>query len=206
MILCKENVWVHPNLKIGYFSQMSDILEEDAGILANVLNTSIYDETMTRIVLARLGFKTNDVYKIVSILSDGEKAKVKLAKILTSDFNYLIFDEPTNFLDINAIESLENLLKSYDRPFIFVSHDEEFINNLADTLLIIEDKRIKSFKGNLLQYKNRNKKKINGKESNSLLLDFRISSISSRLAMEISKEERKKLEDEYNKLIEERKK
>ncbi|MBS4872617.1 MAG: macrolide ABC transporter ATP-binding protein, partial [Peptoniphilus sp. oral taxon 375] len=100
---------------------------------------------------------------------------------------------------------LENLLKSYDRPFIFVSHDEEFINNLADTLLIIEDKKIKNFKGNLSQYKNRNKKKINGKESNSLLLDFRISSISSRLAMEISKEERKKLEDEYNKLIEERK-
>ena len=53
MILCKENVWVHPNLKIGYFSQMSDILEEDADVLSNVLNTSIYDETMTRIVLAR---------------------------------------------------------------------------------------------------------------------------------------------------------
>lgn len=206
MIFCKENVWVHPNLKIGYFSQMSDILEEDDDILANVLNTSIYDETMTRIILARLGFKTNDVYKIVSILSDGEKAKVKLAKILTSDFNYIIFDEPTNFLDINAIESLENLLKSYDRPFIFVSHDEEFINNLADTLLIIEDKRIKSFKGNLSQYKNRNKKTINGKDRNGLLLDFRISSISSRLAMEIPKEERKKLEEEYNKLIEERKK
>lgn len=206
MILNQENVWVHPNLKIGYFSQMSDILEEDIDILANVINTSIYDETMTRIVLARLGFKTNDVYKIVSILSDGEKAKVKLAKILTSNFNYLIFDEPTNFLDIRAIESLENLLKSYDRPFIFVSHDEEFINNLADTLLIIEDKRIKSFKGNLSQYKSRNNKTINGKDRNSLLLDFRISSISSRLAMELTKEERKKLEDEYNKLIEERKK
>ncbi|MDU5324872.1 MAG: macrolide ABC transporter ATP-binding protein, partial [Peptoniphilus harei] len=87
----------------------------------------------------------------------------------------------------------------------FVSHDEEFINNLADTLLIIEDKRIKSFKGNLSQYKSRNNKTINGKDRNSLLLEFRISSISSRLAMELPKEERKKLEDEYNKLIEERK-
>ncbi|OXZ25018.1 ATP-binding cassette domain-containing protein, partial [Finegoldia magna] len=64
MILNKENIWVHPNLKIGYFSQMSDILEENSSILKNVSNTSIYDETMTRIVLARLGFKTNDVYKI----------------------------------------------------------------------------------------------------------------------------------------------
>ena len=185
---------------------MSDILEEDADILANVLDTSIYDETMTRIVLARLGFKNNDVHKIVSILSDGEKAKVKLAKILTSGFNYLIFDEPTNFLDINAIESLENLLKSYDRPFIFVSHDEEFINNLADTLLIIEDKRIKNFKGSLSQYKNKKEKTTSSKDRDSLLLDFRISSISSRLAMELPKEARKKLEEEYNKLIEERKK
>lgn len=206
MILNKENIWVHPNLKIGYFSQMSDILEGNSSILKNVSNTSIYDETMTRIVLARLGFKTDDVYKIISVLSDGEKAKVKLAKILTSDFNYLIFDEPTNFLDIRAIESLENLLKSYDRPFIFVSHDEEFINKIADTLMIIGNKRIKSFKGNLSQYKSRNKKTINGKDRNSLLLDFRISSISSRLAMEIPKDEREKLEEEYNKLIEERKK
>ena len=96
-------------------------------------------------------------------------------------------------------------MKSYDRPFTFVSHDEEFINNIADTLLIIEDKRIKNFKGNLSQYKNRNKKTINDKERNSFLLDFRISSISSRLAMDIPKEERKKLEEKYNKLIEERK-
>ncbi|MDU7890116.1 MAG: ribosomal protection-like ABC-F family protein [Finegoldia magna] len=204
MILNKENIWVHPNLKIGYFSQMSDILEDNSSILKNVSNTSIYDETMTRFVLARLGFKTDDVYKIIRVLSDGEKAKVKLAKILTSDFNYLIFDEPTNFLDIRAIESLENLLKTYDRPFIFVSHDEEFINKIADTLLIIENKRIKNFKGNLAQYKSRDKKTKISKDRDSLLLDFRISSISSRLAMEISKEEREKLEEEYNNLIEEK--
>lgn len=204
MILNQENVWMHPNLKIGYFSQMSDILEENSSILKNVSNTSIYDETMTRIVLARLGFKTDDVYKIISVLSDGEKAKVKLAKILTSDFNYLICDEPTNFLDIRAIESLENLLKSYDRPFIFVSHDEEFINKIADTLLIIENKRIKNFKGNLSQYKNRDKKTKISKDRDSLLLDFRISSISSKLAMEIPKEQREKLEEEYNNLIEEK--
>ena len=97
-------------------------------------------------------------------------------------------------------------MKSYDRPFIFVSHDEEFINNLADTLLIIEDKRIKNFKGSLSQYKNKKEKTTNSKDRDSLLLDFRISSISSRLAMELPKEERKKLEEEYNNLIEERKK
>ena len=204
MILNKENIWVHPNLKIGYFSQMSDILEENSSILKNVSNTSIYDETMTRIVLARLGFKTNDVYKIINVLSDGEKAKVKLAKILTSDFNYLIFDEPTNFLDIRAIESLENLLKYYDRPFIFVSHDEDFINNLASSLLIIKDKKIIQFNGNLREYKTRQKGYNKNIDKDELLLDFRISSISSRLSMDISKDQREKLEEEYKELISKR--
>lgn len=204
MILNKENIWVHPNLKIGYFSQMSDILEEKSSILKNVSNTSIYDETMTRIVLARLGFKTNDVYKIINVLSDGEKAKVKLAKILTSDFNYLIFDEPTNFLDIRAIESLENLLKYYDRPFIFVSHDEDFINNLASSLLIIKNKKIIQFNGNLREYKVRQKSHNRNIDKDELLLDFRISSISSRLSMDLSKDQREKLEEEYKKLISKR--
>lgn len=157
MIIDREGIWTHPSLKIGYFSQTNEILKEDKSLAENVLNSSIYPESLTRIVLARLGFKGKDWIKIVGLLSDGEKAKLKLAKILTDDFNYLILDEPTNFLDIRAIESLENLFKSYDRPFIFVSHDETFINNIADRLLVIEDKKLISFRGNLLAYKNKKK-------------------------------------------------
>lgn len=201
MILNKDNIWVHPNLKIGYFSQMDDILDEDNSVLENLLTTSIYDETMTRIVVARLGFRNNDVHKTIKVLSDGEKAKVKLAKILTSDFNYLVLDEPTNFLDIRAIESLENLLKSYDRPLIFVTHDEEFINNVANALLIIKDEKITPFKGSLQQYKNRKNQKDRTCDENEFLRRFKITSINSRLAMDISKEEREKLETEYKKLL-----
>ncbi len=201
MILNKENIWVHPNLNIGYFSQMDETLEEDNSILENVLNTTIYDETLTRIVLARLGFRNKNVHKTIGVLSDGEKAKVKIVKILTADFNYLILDEPTNFLDIRAIESLENLLKSYDRPFLFVTHDEEFINNIANSLLIIKDARITGFKGNLLQYKERKNKFNKSDNTDKFLRDFRLSTINSRLAMDISKTEREKLEEEYKKLL-----
>ena len=201
MILEEDQIWVHPNLKIGYFSQMNDTLEDKKTILENILATSIYDQTLSRIVLGRLGFKNNDVNKVVELLSDGEKAKVKLAKILTADFNFLIFDEPTNFLDLRAIESLEDLLKSYDRPLIFVSHDEEFINNLADRLLIIENKKLVSFKGSLDQYKNSKVEAKGNKDEDKLLLDFRLSSINSRLAMDISKEERERLEEEYKNLL-----
>lgn len=204
MILNREDVWVHPRLKIGYFSQMSDILEKNKSILENVVESSVYDQTMTRIVLGRLGFRNEESLKAVDVLSDGEKTKVKLAKILTSDFNYLIFDEPTNFLDMSTVESLENLLLSYDRPFIFVTHDEEFINNIATDLLLIKDRTLIGFKGNLAQYKERKNNSYKKNDGEQLLLDFRIASLSSRLATNISEREREKLEEEYRKRVAER--
>lgn len=155
MILNGET-WTHPNLRIGYYSQLGETLDYTKTILGNVLPYSIYDQSMTRIILARLGFKTNDVFKQVNVLSDGEKAKVKLAKLLTGNFNYLLMDEPTNFLDIRAIEALEELLQGYDRPLLFVTHDVSFINNVADSLLLIENEKITGFEGNLQQYNEEN--------------------------------------------------
>lgn len=155
MILNGET-WTHPNLRIGYYSQLGETLDYTKTILDNVLLYSIYDQSMTRIILARLGFKTNDVFKQVNVLSDGEKAKVKLAKLLTGNFNYLLMDEPTNFLDIRAIEALEELLQGYDRPLLFVTHDASFINNVADSLLLIENEKITAFEGNLQQYNEEN--------------------------------------------------
>lgn len=155
MILNGET-WTHPNLRIGYYSQLGETLDYTKTILDNVLPYSIYDQSMTRIILARLGFKTNDVFKQVNVLSDGEKDKVKLAKLLTGNFNYLVMDEPTNFLDIRAIEALEELLQGYDRPLLFVTHDASFINNVADSLLLIENEKITGFEGNLQQYNEEN--------------------------------------------------
>lgn len=155
MILNGET-WTHPNLRIGYYSQLGETLDYTKTILDNVLPYSIYEQSMTRIILARLGFKTNDVFKQVNVLSDGEKAKVKLAKLLTGNFNYLVMDEPTNFLDIHAIEALEELLQGYDRPLLFVTHDVSFINNVADSLLLIENEKITGFEGNLQQYNEEN--------------------------------------------------
>lgn len=200
MILNGE-VWVHPNLKIGYYSQLGETLDPTQSILDHVLERSIYDQTMTRIVLARLGFKTDDVHKTVGVLSDGEKAKVKLATLMTSDFNFLMMDEPTNFLDIRAIEALEALLKGYDRPLLFVTHDVSFINNIADGLIIIEDRQITHFRGNLNDYKKRGRKSVNNSSSDDVLIDFRLASISSQLAMDISHDEKEALEAEYDRLL-----
>lgn len=196
MIINSENIKLHSNLKIGYFSQLSDILDLEENILENIIPTSIYEESMIRIILARLGIKKEDVYKTVKVLSDGEKAKVKLTKLLTSGFNFLIFDEPTNFLDIYTIEALEELLLGYDGAILFVSHDRVFVNKIADQLLIIENKKIKKFVGKLDEYENP-KDEV---PMDEFLLDFKIASISSRLSMEISKEEKEHLFKEYKKL------
>lgn len=203
MIVDKE-VWCHPNLKIGYYSQLGEIIDEKKTVLENVFESSIYDQTMTRIILARLGFKEDKVFKMVDVLSDGERAKVKLAKLVTSDFNFLIMDEPTNFLDIRAIEALEELLIGYDRPLLFVTHDVSFINNIADGLIIIKNKKIESFSGNLAQYQNRREKLKENKNTNDFLIEFRLSAINNRLASEITKEEREELEAEYERLLKHR--
>ncbi len=199
MIIDRE-VWVHPNIKIGYYSQLGEIVDYEKTILENIIESSIYNQTMTRIILARLGFKTDEVYKKVNILSDGERAKVKLAKLLTSDFNFLIMDEPTNFLDIRAIDALEELLKNYDRPMLFVTHDISFINNIADEILIIKNQKIIEFDGNYEEYQ-RTEENNTAKNTDDMLIDFRLTAINNRLASDIPNVEREELLIEYKKLI-----
>ena len=205
MILHGE-VWTHPNLRIGYYSQLEETLDCIKTILDNVLPYSIYDQSMTRIILARLGFKADDVFKQVHVLSDGEKAKVKLAKLLTGDFNYLIMDEPTNFLDLRTIEALEDLLQGYDRPLLFVTHDVSFINTVANSLLLISDKKITDFKGSLQEFNERSIRPKDSKKQDGFLIDFRLAAINNRLASHISKGERDELLAEYNDLIKQKNK
>ena len=102
MILDNEDgIKIAQGAKIGYFSQDMDILKQDLSIIENVMESSIYPESFARLFLARLLFKGDSIYKKVNTLSGGERVKVSFAKILLGDFNLLILDEPTNYLDIN---------------------------------------------------------------------------------------------------------
>ncbi|MDU5651275.1 MAG: ABC-F family ATP-binding cassette domain-containing protein, partial [Clostridium perfringens] len=107
-IISKEdNIKVLDNVVIGYFDQSQKILKDDESILKNILKDCSYDENFVRINLDGFGFKGDDVFKKVSSLSGGEKVKIALCKILLSDNNLIILDEPTNYLDIKSMESLE---------------------------------------------------------------------------------------------------
>lgn len=204
-----ESIRIANGAKIGYFSQDMDILKENCTIIENVMESSIKDETFARILLARLLFKREDIYKKVSILSGGERVKVSFAKMLLQDINLLILDEPTNYMDINSLEVVENVLKDYHSTLLFVSHDRRFVESIADHIMTIENHKIEMFKGNYKEYldnkdKHKNKCKDNNKEeieNEIFILQNRLSEVIGRLSMPSKKDDVVALDEEYNELL-----
>ena len=94
-------------------------------------------ETEIRNRLAQFRFIGEDVYKEVSVLSGGERARLTLCKLILSKMNLLVLDEPTNHLDIDSREALETALKDFDGTIIAVSHDRYFIEKLATRMIEI---------------------------------------------------------------------
>ena len=124
------------NVKIGYFDQNIDKLSGDKTVLDEVWDMYRFmTETEIRSALAMFLFRGDDVYKSVSKLSGGERAKLSLLKIMLARPNLLILDEPTNHLDITSREVLEEALANYDGTLLVVSHDRYFINKLASKII-----------------------------------------------------------------------
>lgn len=133
------------NVKIGYFDQNIDKLHSEKTVLDEVWDMYRFmTETEIRSALAMFLFCGDDVYKKVSLLSGGERAKISLLKIMLSKPNFLILDEPTNHLDITSREVLENALLDFDGTMLVVSHDRYFINKLANkTVYLTHDGAVK---------------------------------------------------------------
>ena len=196
-----SNIKINPSSKIAYFKQNLNNLDENKTIIENILKDTSQDETTIRNILASLNIKGNDIYKKVEVLSGGEKVKVSLTKIMTSNSNFLILDEPTNFLDIESIEALEYLMKEFKGTLLFVTHDRNLIDNVATDIIIIENKKLIEVEGNYtkyLEYKENKRKKVS---NNDLLLDMKLTEITSKLSICKDEKEKKELEEEYMKLV-----
>ena len=127
------------NQTIGYYDQEQQLLNESNTVIDEVW--SVYsDKTNTEIrsMLAKFGFRGEDVFKPISVLSGGERARLSIAKMVACGVSLLILDEPTNHLDIDSREMLESALLDYDGTIISVSHDRYFIKNLATAILEID--------------------------------------------------------------------
>lgn len=206
MILNEEGIDISKNVRIGYFSQSMNILDENKTILENVMEKSIHNESFARLILARLLIKGDKVYENLEVLSGGERVKVSFAKMILEDINFLILDEPTNYLDINSLVVIEDLLINYDGTILLVSHDLRFIENIAEELLIIKNKKISSFKGNYREYvANKNKSKLNKKENKRqrMILEMEISLLLSKISTEESEDAKKRLDEKYKEKLEE---
>lgn len=196
-ILCEtEGIQTSAAMKLGYFAQNLSVLKEQKTILENVQEGSLQTETLIRIVLAQLLFKNDDVHKPIHVLSGGERVKVALAKLIVGDYNTLILDEPTNFLDTQAIEALEALLMEYEGSILFVSHDRRFMNKVAERLLIIEDQSLKVFEGRYDVFKqSKSVKGPNALEEEKLRLENEIATVLSQLSIEPTTELEKRFQE-----------
>ena len=182
-----DGITVSPAAKIGYFSQNLDVLDTTDSILENVRSTAVQDETFIRTVLARLHFYREDVYKKVGVLSGGERVKVAFAKLFVSNINTLVLDEPTNYLDIEAVEALEDLLTDYEGTILLVSHDRRFVENITDHILAIEKQKITFFDGSFEAYKNYvPKQAADSIEQELLVIETKLTEVLSKLSLEPS--------------------
>ena len=126
-------------IRLACYDQENANLNADNTVLAELWERHVTSsQTDVRARLARCGLSAEDMYKKVSELSGGERAKLALCVLEAEEGNVLLLDEPTNHLDLPARESLERALKEFEGTLIFVSHDRYFITALADCVAEIE--------------------------------------------------------------------
>ena len=189
-----------PKAKIGYFKQNLDTLDLSKTVLENVMETSVQSEKTMRGILARLLIRREDVFKKVSVLSGGERVKLAFAKLFGSPANLLLLDEPTNFLDMPAIEALQQMVEDYEGTVLFVSHDRTFLEECATRILRIEDRKLISFAGNLTEWEKKQIESKSEKKMDKLLLELRLADVISRLSTP-NCQNKEELEKEFEQLI-----
>lgn len=190
------------SVKLGWFSQGLEVLREDKTVLENVLETTAYRPELVRTVLARLLFRGDDVHKPVAVLSGGERVKCAFAKVFLADVNFLILDEPTNYLDIDSIEALGSVLQDYAGTVLFVSHDRRFIRQVANRILAVEDQYIVDFAGTYDEYQSR-RRSADRSNDKLLVLQNRLAEITGRLAVPGPEDDMELLDQQFRELVEE---
>ena len=140
-------------VQIGYYDQEHHVLHAEKTIFEEISDTyPTLTETQIRNMLAAFLFTGDDVFKVISSLSGGERGRVSLAKLMLSEANFLILDETTNHLDIASKEILEEALNSYTGTVLYVSHDRYFINQTATRILDLTNQAIVNYIGDYDYY------------------------------------------------------
>ncbi|WP_440119424.1 Msr family ABC-F type ribosomal protection protein [Paenibacillus sp. QZ-Y1] len=135
-------ITISPKAEIGCFVQTSYRFERNQNVIAFMQENCEYPISDIRAVLASMGFTHQDVRKELTVLSGGEIIKLQLAKLLLGSYNILLMDEPSNFLDIPAVEALETMMQHYLGTIVFISHDARLIESVADQVYEVKNERL----------------------------------------------------------------
>lgn len=159
---------VGSNVVIGYLPQEIKFDDDSATILDTARKFYDGTETHLRASLAKFLFYGESVFKRVGSLSGGEKVRLKLFELIQKKANFLILDEPTNHIDIDTREMLEEALNEYNGTILFVSHDRYFIDKLANNTYEIEGEKIHKYIGNYSYLKEQKRKILELKANNNV--------------------------------------
>ena len=175
--------------------------------LINAFNNSggLYYEKEIKIAFNKFGFDTSDLNKKLSEFSGGQITKISLLKLLLMKPNLLILDEPTNNLDIDAIEWMEEYFKKYKNTILLVSHDRMFIDNVCNVVYEIENKKLIRYTGNYTNYLEQKEKnflsKLSQYKRDKKKLD-RLNELTERFRYKATKAKMVKSKDKMIKRIE----
>jgi len=132
-------ITLSPKTEIGYFVQTGYKFDRNQNVMAYMQENCEYQVSDIRAVLASMGFTHQDVHKELLVLSGGEMIKLQLAKLLLGRYNILLMDEPSNFLDLPAVEALETMMRNYVGTIVFISHDVRLLEGVADQVYEVKD-------------------------------------------------------------------
>ena len=141
------------NVETTYFDQERGDLDTENMVLDEIWDE--YPNLTEREVRTYLGaflFQGEDVFKEISSLSGGEKARISLLKMMLSNSNFLFMDEPTNHLDIDSKEVLEAAIQDYEGTVFFISHDRYFLNQVTTKIILLTPEGVSEYLGNYDYY------------------------------------------------------
>lgn len=140
-------------VNVAYFDQEQANLNLDNTVIDEIWDEyPKLDHYTLRTLLSRFLFIGDDIFKEISQLSGGERARLSLLKLMLSKANFLLMDEPTNHLDIDSKEVLEDALIDYTGTLLVISHDRYFLNKVCDKILELSKEGIKEYLGNYDYY------------------------------------------------------
>lgn len=159
------SVTIGQTVKIGYFSQENEAMDESLRVIDYVREGGEFIHTKdgtvsASVMLERFLFPPDQQYSVVGKLSGGEKRRLYLLRILMEAPNILILDEPTNDLDIATLTRLEDYLDSFDGIVITVSHDRYFLDRVVSRIFCFENGTINQYEGGYTDYLNRTTHKL----------------------------------------------